>query len=110
MLQCGGYEIPIYSETGEEGKYSFLCLENGYFIPTKEYDLVKRVQEGKMSINLQMKLWSEDIGLILMPVELKEYCKGMPEWVFKGTIEQAKKRIIKEVGYVPSFMKLGYFT
>ena len=110
MLQCGEHEIPIYSPNGEDGKYSFVCLENGLFVPTFELELVKRVQEGKMSVNLQMKLWSDDVGILLMPDELLEYCKGMPKWVFSGTMNQSKKRIMKEIGFIPSFMKLGDLT
>lgn len=105
LFECGSHDLPPYDPKGEEGRFSFLCLENGYKIPTKEYELVKRVQEGKMSVNLQMKLWAEDVGILLMPNELYTYCKGYPEWVFKGTMEQAKRRIIKEVGFVPTFMK-----
>lgn len=107
MLQCGDHEIPKYDPNGEEGKYSFVCLENGYKIPTKEHSLVKRAYEGKMSVNLQMKLWAEDIGILLMPGELYEYCKRYPEWIFKGTMEQAKRRIVKEIGFIPSFMEHG---
>ena len=105
MLQCGGHEIPTFDPNGEEGKYSFLCLENGIFVPTKELELVKRVLEGKMSANLQMKLWAEDVGVLLMPEELLGYCEKMPEWVFRGTIEQAKKRIIKDVGFIPTWLR-----
>jgi len=105
MLQCGDHEVPPYDPNGEEGKYSFVCFENGLMIPTKELNLVRRVIEGKKSVNLQIKLWSEDIGFLLMPKELKDYCQGMPEWVFRGVMEQSQKRIIKEVGFVPSFMQ-----
>ena len=105
IFECHPDNLPPNDINGEEGKFSFLCLENGIYTPTYEWDLVKRVQEGKMSINLQMKMWSEDIGILLMPNELYEYCKGYPEWVFKGTIEQAKRRIMKEIGFIPTFMK-----
>lgn len=81
-------------------------MENGLFVPTKEFELVKRVQEGKMSVNLQIKLWSEDIGILLMPIELREYCKGMPTWVYISTINQSKKRFLKDVGFVPSFVSM----
>ena len=105
MLQCGDYELPPYDPMGEEGKYCFVCFENGLMIPTRERELVQRVIEGKKSVNLQMKLWSEDIGLLLMPNELKEYCQGMPEWVFKGVMEQSQKRYKQQIGFVPTFMK-----
>lgn len=107
MLQCGDHEIPTYDPNGECGKYSFLCLENGIFVPTQELDILRRVMNGKMSINLQMKLWSEDVGLFLMPKELSEYCQGYPEWVFRGTLEQSKRRYMKEIGFVPSFIKVA---
>ena len=74
-------------------------------IPTKELDLVRRVIEGKKSINLQIKLWSEDLGVLLMPNEVLGYCRGYPEWVFKAVIEQSQKRIMKEIGFIPTFMK-----
>jgi hypothetical protein len=110
MLQCGNHEIPIYDPEGEDGKYSFVCLENGMFVPTKEWDLVKRVMEGKKSVNLQIKLWANDLGYLLMPDELSNYCKEYPKWVFKATMEQAQKRIIKEVGFIPSFVRFGDVT
>ena len=94
---------------GEDGQFSFVCLENGIKMPTREWELVKRVQEGKMSINLQMKMWAEDVGYLLMPNELWSYCKDYPLWVFRGTMEQSKKRIMKEVGFIPTFMRVGDF-
>ena len=105
-LQCSDYLLPKYDPNGEDGKYTFVCMENGLFVPTKEFELVKRVQEGKMSVNLQIKLWSEDIGILLMPIELREYCKGMPTWVYISTINQSKKRFLKDVGFVPSFVSM----
>lgn len=75
-------------------------------MPTREWDLVKSAQEGKMSVNLQMKMWSEDVGYLLMPEELWSYCKNYPLWVFKGTMEQAKKRIMKDIGFIPTYMKV----
>ena len=105
-LQCSDYLLPKYDPNGEDGKYTFVCMENGLFVPTKEFELVKRVQEGKMSVNLQIKLWSEDIGILLMPIELREYCKRMPTWVYISTINQSKKRFLKDVGFVPSFVSM----
>lgn len=85
-------------------------MENGYKIPTREWELVKRAQEGKMSVNLQIKMWAETmwdnrLGCLLFPDELKTYCEGMPKWVFKATIEQAQKNHFKEHGFIPTFLK-----
>jgi hypothetical protein len=105
MLQCGAHEVPPYDPNGEDGKFCFVCLENGIIVPTRERELVQRVIEGKKSINLQIKLWSEDLGFLFMPEELRAYCKDMPEWVFKATLEQAQKRTLIEVGFIPTFLQ-----
>lgn len=105
--------LPPDDPNGEDGKYSFLCLENGIKVPTREWGLVKRVMGGKMSVNLCMKEWAEtmwDLQLhcpLLMVPELREYCKGMPEWVFRGTIEQAKRRVMQDIGFIPTWLKVG---
>lgn len=109
IFTCHPDELPPNDPNGEDGMYSFVCLENGIKMPTREWNLVKRVQEGKMSVNLQMKLWSQDVGYLLMPNELWTYCKNYPLWVFQGTMEQSKKRILKEVGFIPTFMRVGDF-
>lgn len=106
MFVCGEHELPPFDVNGECGKYSFLCLENGVKVPTKELELVRKALEGKMSVNLQIKLWAEDVGILLMPTELKSYCVGMPEWIFKATIEQAKSRVLKKVGFIPTWLKM----
>ena len=106
MLQCGNHELPPYDPNGVDAKYSFLCLENGYKVPTKEIELVKQALNGKMSVNLQIKLWAEDIGFLLMPNELYSYCRGYPTWVYEATINQAKQRLMKEMGYIPTFMRI----
>ena len=111
IFECHPGFLPPNDPNGEDGQFSFICLENGILIPTREWDLVKRVQEGKMSVNLQMKMWAETLWdsqlrcpLMMLP-ELKEYCIGMPDWVFRGTIEQAKSRVMKDIGFIPTWMK-----
>ena len=116
MINCGDHEIPLYDPNGEDGKYSFICLENGYFCKTRELELVRRVQSGKMSVNLQMKIWSEsmwdnNLGCpLLMPTELEEYCHGMPQWVYDGTMQQTKKRLMDRVGFLPTWFRNGLKT
>lgn len=113
IFECHPGMLPPNDPNGEDGKFTFLCMENGIHIPTKEWELVKRVQEGKMSINLQMKMWTEmlwdkNLGCpLLFPDELKEYCQGMPEWVYKGTMNQAKSVILEHVGFLPTWFRKG---
>ena len=110
MIVPGNHELPPDDPKGEDGKYSFVCLENGIFCPTREWELVKRVLSGKMSVNCNIKIWSESmwepgLGSVLHPKELREYCEGMPEWVFRSTMEQTHKRIMKDIGFIPTYMK-----
>ncbi len=88
-------------------------MENGIFIPTREWDLVKRVQEGKMSINLQIKMWSEsmwDKNLqcpLFFPKEIREYCLSYPDWVYQSVINQTKKRVMNDIGFIPTWLRNG---
>ena len=107
MLDVADHELP--KEDLQNGSSALVCfwnLENGIkTIKTNQYDLLKRVIEGKKSVNLQIKLWAEDIGVLLMPSELQKYCKDMPSWVYDATIKQAQKRYLQEVGFIPTFLK-----
>ncbi len=85
-------------------------------VPTREWDLVKRVQEGKMSVNLQIKLWSEGMWdkqlqcPLFFPNEIYDYCREYPKWVYKSVIEQTKKRVMKDIGFIPTWLRLGDLT
>ena len=113
LFECHSGELPPYDLNGEDGQFSFLCLENGHKVPTREYDLVKRVHEGKESVNLQIKLWSEgmwdrQLGCpLFFPQEIREYCLGYPLWVYKAVINQTKKRVLEDVGFIPTWLKVG---
>ena len=88
-------------------------MENGVMVPTREWDLVKRVQEGKMSLNLQIKMWSEamwDKQLqcpLFFPSEIAEYCRDYPKWVYKAVIEQTKKSLLRDIGFIPTWLRVG---
>lgn len=81
--------------------------------PTREWDLVKSAQEGKESVNLQIKLWSEGVWdrqlqcPLFFPEEIFEYCRGYPSWVFKSVMEQTKKRVMTDLGWIPTWLKRG---
>lgn len=81
--------------------------------PTREWNLVKRAQEGKESVNLQIKLWSEGVWdrqlgcPLFYPEEIFEYCRGYPKWVFKSVMEQTKKRVMTDLGWIPTWLKRG---
>lgn len=113
LFECHPGLLPPNDPNGEDGKYSFLCLENGIMCPTREWDLVKRAQEGKESVNLQIKLWSEGMWdrqlqcPLFFPHEIREYCLGYPEWVYKSVINQTKKRVLDDIGFIPTWLKVG---
>lgn len=82
-------------------------------MPTKEPDLVRKAIEGKESVNLQIKIWSEGMwdGQLQMPPffphEIREYCQGYPSWVYQAVINQTKKRVLEDLGFVPTWLKVG---
>lgn len=98
---------------GEDGKYCFLCYENGITVPTREPELVRRGMEGKESVNLQIKIWSEGMWdkqlqcPLFFPNEIYDYCRGYPSWVYKSVIEQTKKRVMEDIGFIPTWLRLG---
>lgn len=104
-----------YDPHGEEGKYCFLCWENGIKVSTRDPDLVKKAIEGKESINLQIKIWSEGLWdrqlqmPLFFPHEIHEYCRGYPSWVYQAVINQTKKRVLEDLGFVPTWLKVGDF-
>lgn len=95
-----------------EGRTALECWyakdTHGKALPCREPELLGKVTRSKQSVNLQVKLWAEDVadGMILRQPELVAYCHGWPEWVFRATMEQAGKIATKAVGYVPRFARL----
>jgi hypothetical protein len=98
---------------GEEAKYAFLCWENGIQVPCREPELFQRAIEGKMTVNFQIEQWSEGMWEkqlqcpLFFPEEIFEYCRGYPKWVFKSVIEQTKKRVMTDLGFIPTWLKRG---
>ena len=78
---------------------------HGQELPCREPELLAKVLRGKQSVNLQVKLWAEDIadGMLLRQEELREYTLGWPAWVFSATLAQARKLLLERVGFVPGF-------
>lgn len=83
---------------------------HGKTLPCREPELLSKVKRSKQSVNLQVKLWAEDVadGLLLRQSELVEYVHGWPEWVIRAVIEQAGKIATQVVGFVPRFARAEY--
>jgi hypothetical protein len=80
---------------------------HGKTLPCREPELLEKVFRSKKSINLQVKLWAEDLadGMLLQQSELRGYLVGWPAWVWTATIGQARKIAIQKVGFVPTFLQ-----
>jgi len=81
---------------------------HGKALPCREPEILDKVERGKKSWNLQVKLWAEamaDPPCLLQP-ELVDYCHGLPPWIFEATIRQAGKLLLESVGYIPRFARL----
>ena len=79
----------------------------GRELPCNDVTKLREIQHGKEMLNLQIKMWVEtamDSPILLMPEEVKEYCKDYPPWVFKSYINQLKKCYVLKHGYLPHFI------
>lgn len=83
---------------------------HGKNAPCREPEVLAKAIRGKESINLQVKLWAEDIadGMLLRQRELLEYTRGWPEWIFRAVMNQAAKITMNTVGFVPRFARAEY--
>jgi hypothetical protein len=109
-----GNQIGVVEKADTDGRTAIECWfakdTHGKTLPCSEPDVLSKVTRSKQSVNLQVKLWAEDVadGMILRQTELSEYTYGWPEWVFRATMEQAGKIAMKCVGYVPRFARAEY--
>lgn len=78
----------------------------GKILPCKEINKLQKVERSKQSWNLQIKLWAEDIGILLQQEELVDYCHGLPSWIFKATMKQAMKIVLEREGWIPRYTRL----
>lgn len=83
---------------------------HGKTLPCREPELLDKVLRGKASVNLQVKLWAEDVadGMLLRQAELVEYVHGWPEWVLRAVMAQAGKIATRIVGFAPRFARAEY--
>ena len=113
-LDMIGHSIGVTTNADANGRTALECWwakdTHGKTLPCREPELLAKVMRSKQSVNLQIKLWAEDVadGMLLRQPELVEYCHGWPEWVLRATMEQAAKVVSKVVGYVPRFARMEY--
>lgn len=83
---------------------------HGKTLPCREPELLAKVIRSKQSVNLQVKLWAEDVadGMLLRQAELVEYVHGWPEWVLRAVMEQAGKIATRSIGFAPRFARAEY--
>lgn len=99
------------SNSGHSALECWWALDtHGKTVPCRELDVLSKVMRSKKSVNLQVRLWAEDIadGMLLRQSELLDYTHKWPEWVFRATMEQAAKLLRKTIGFVPRFARAEY--
>ena len=53
-------------------------------------------------------MWDKQLQCpLFFPNEIREYCQGYPDWVYKSVINQTKKRVLEDIGFVPTWLKVG---
>src|SRR5574343_1962131 len=77
-------------ETSDPNGYTPLeCFvyydSHGKELPCNDIKKLREIQHGKEMVNLQIQMWVDttyEIPIILMPDEVRGYCKDLPRWVF----------------------------
>lgn len=100
-------EVP-YSEDGVDAKAAFYYLDSqGKRVPCREHKLFQRVLTAKKQLNLTIEMWSEDVVSCLIRLEeIKKWCEDdkFPDWVYESAVRQTKKRALRELGFIPTFI------
>jgi hypothetical protein len=83
---------------------------HGKELPCREPEVLAKVIRTKKSVNLQVKMWAEDLadGMLLRQSELVGYVHGWPEWVLRAVVEQAGKIATATIGFAPRFARAEY--
>ena len=88
-----GENIIIYDKNGVDGIFSFYQFDScGKILPTKHPNILKSLLKTKGSINLHIKMFSEDRAKCNMNlIELRAFCikYKTPHW-FKIAVEKQK--------------------
>jgi hypothetical protein len=113
-LDMIGHTVGVVA-VGAEGGYtaieSWWALDtHGEALPCLEPELLAKVIRSKKSVNLQVRMWAEDIadGMLLRQSELIEYAHGWPSWVLRAVMEQASRISEKAMGFVPRFARAEF--
>jgi hypothetical protein len=87
---------------------AFYALDSyGKRLPCAEPEILAAAIAGKASVNLQVKMWAEGLAeATFTAAELREYCVGYPQWVYKAIVNQAKRLALAHIGFVPTYVTL----
>ncbi len=111
QLDMIGVDVGVEIKSAPDGFTAIECWyardTHGKHLPCKEPELLAKVTRSKQSVNLQVRLWAEDIadGMLLQKSELAGYLAGWPDWVFRAVMEQAAKISMESIGFVPGFAR-----
>jgi hypothetical protein len=94
-----------FKATGVSAKEAFYIKDStGKVIATKELTLLQKVFNVKASINLQIKMWAEDLAMGILHIQDLWYIKkeyNPPDWVFDAIVQQSKKYATNKKMEVP---------
>ena len=92
----------------------FFMDTHGIALPCSDHEELQRIFRAKKSVNLQVRLWAEDLadGSLLTPLELfSRHLAGWPQWVFEAALAQARKICMNNpmIGFFPTFLGCSVF-
>lgn len=92
-LTSKGLEKVIYNPEGKSAKECFYTFDSrGERLETKEPNLLRQIYHTKASVNLHIKMYSEDRALGLLPkIMFDQICTDIkaPDW-FSDAVENQK--------------------
>lgn len=103
------YREIIYDPKGIDGRKAFYLFDSeGKLKPTKHPNILRSLIRTKGSVNLHIKMYSEDRAKGLLPlIEFRGMCIKLkaPEW-FYFAVEKSKHSLYKKDKEIPMWFKL----
>jgi hypothetical protein len=101
-LDMVGNSVGVETPNDPNGYSALECWwskdTHGKTLPCREIEKLQKVQRGKASWNLQIKIWAEDVAnCLLFQSELVEYCHKLPAWIFEATMAQAQLIMLRRL-------------
>ncbi len=101
------HQSVVADKDGATAREAFEAYDtHGKILPCREPKLLQAVFSEKEWLNLTIKMWCEDaiVGLVTI-VEVKDWCRSLPSWMWKAFERQLTKMALEKIGFIPTFLR-----